>query len=75
MKKKIQFQLLNIYVKVGGVFSNEFDSATAEKSKIDGHLFFLHPIKSSRIINMATPAGPIFFCTPANIIPYYNKKK
>ena len=27
-------------------------------------------IKSSLIITITTPAGPIFFCTPANNMPY-----
>lgn len=58
------------YVKVGGVFNTEFALATAKKSRIAGQLGFCSVIRSSRIITIATPAGPTFFWAPAKISPY-----
>jgi hypothetical protein len=37
-----------------------------------GHSLIAFPIKSSRIITRVTPAGPKFFCAPANIRPYFD---
>lgn len=60
------------YTKVGGVLNKEFDDERTEKSKNVGQLGFLEPIKSSRTMTTATPAGPIFFWAPKKMIPYCN---
>ena len=58
-------------MKVGGVLATEFSLATSAKSKIDGVIPKAFPIRSSLTITTVIPAGPMFFCAPANINPYF----
>ena len=62
---------LTYIVNVEGVLYRELLSEWVENLSIVGTLLFFVLHKSFLIITIATPAGPAFFCAPANNIPTF----
>jgi hypothetical protein len=54
------------------VFSIDSASATARQLNTPGQIGSAWSSRSSRTIVIVRPAGPMFFCAPAKITPYFD---